>query len=182
MASCTCPADAEGIGGLDVSPNGRRLATCGTVPQIIIWNMQPILDEAAEQDETVPKLLAILNEHASQSSVLTVKFSNKGTFLASGSTDYGVLVYRQLATAATGQRMGQQIKFNNVENWRMVGSLRRHTMDVTALSWSMDDLLLASSSMDQNIIIWSISAGGLGLWWCWWGQQLPWGSAGGTRP
>jgi hypothetical protein len=35
--------------------------------------MQPILDEAAEQDETVPKLLAILNEHASQSSDLAVQ-------------------------------------------------------------------------------------------------------------
>lgn len=52
-----CPAtDNDGIAGLDVCPNGRRLATCGTDPQVVIWNMLPILDEAAEQDAAVPKV------------------------------------------------------------------------------------------------------------------------------
>jgi hypothetical protein len=51
------------VAALDVAPNNRRLATAGANPQVIIWNMAPILDAAAEADPAVPKKLAVLQEH-----------------------------------------------------------------------------------------------------------------------
>jgi protein HIRA/HIR1 len=151
----------DGISGLDVSPNGRRLATCGSAPQIVIWNMLPILDERAEQDASVPKILATIQD--SSGSVLTVRFSHCGSMLAAGcggDADSAVLIFKQSSVPAT-QTLGMGgSKLPNIENWRPVATLRGHSLDVTALSWSPGDEFLASASMDGNVLIWGMNAGG----------------------
>lgn len=150
------PTDSGGIEGLDISPNGRRLATCGTEPQIAIWNLLPVLDPAAEADPSVPKALALLQEHPSH--VLSVRFSHSGTLLASGSGDGSILIFKQLAAPARPQH---GVGFTNIENWRPVpGGLKGHTMDVTGLSWSPGDTYLASGSMDGNVLVWRMDKGG----------------------
>lgn len=116
--------------------------------------MLPILDSAAEQDPAVPKVLAVLQEH--QSFVLTVRFSHSGLLLASGAGDAVVLIFKQMSTPAP-QKLG--IKFTNRENWRPVGSLKGHGLDVTALSWSPADDLLASGSVDGKVLVWSMDKG-----------------------
>lgn len=136
-------ADAEGISAIDVHPNGRRLATCGTDPQIKIWNLLPILDPAAEADASVPKLLAALSEH--QGSALVVAFSRSGLLLASGGNDNTVLLYKLHSGAATS-KLGAS--FVNIENWKTVANIRGHSLDVTGLAWSPSDRQLATCSMD----------------------------------
>lgn len=150
----SCAAE-DGINGLDVSPNGRRLATCGR--NIIIWNMLPILDSKAEQDPDVPKVLAIMQEQ--EKGVLAVAFSNSGKFLAAGSSypDNSVLIFKQVASPAT---TNMSIKFTGKENWRPTApALKHHINDVTSLSWSPGDEYLASGSMDGNVLIWKVNQG-----------------------
>lgn len=152
-------AAGDGISGLDISPNGRRLATCGAEPHIIIWNMLPILDDAAEADPDVPKVLAVIQEHQ-QGSVLTVKFSHSGSILASGAnftTDVVVMLYKQMPTAASKNLL---VKYTNKENWRPVASLRGHDLDITSLSWSPGDEYLASGAMDGNVLLFKMQPGG----------------------
>lgn len=143
---------------MDVSPNGRRLATCGR--NIIIWNMLPILDSKAELDPDVPKVLAIMQEQ--EKGVLTVKFSNSGRFLAAGSSypDNSVLIFKQVASPAT---TNMSIKFTGKENWRpTAAALKHHINDVTSLSWSPGDEYLASGAMDGNIMVWKVNQGQCG--------------------
>eukprot|EP00775_Hariotina_reticulata_P005623 gene5623-5862_t len=155
-----CHHDQDGIGSVDVHPSGRRLVTCGSNPQIKIWNLHPILDPAAEKDAKIPKLLATLSEH--QGSVLVARFNNSGTLLASGGNDNAVLLYKLHAGPATS-KLGSGSKQANIENWKTSGALRGHQLDVTALSWSPDDTQLASCSMDGNISIYSVNSDGQGL-------------------
>jgi protein HIRA/HIR1 len=145
-------ADAEGISAIDVHPNGRRLATCGTDPQIKIWNLLPILDAAAEADPNVPKLLAALSEH--QGSVHVVAFNHSGTLLASGGNDNTVLLYKLHSGAATS-KLGAT--FVNIENWKTVANIRGHSLDVTGLAWSPNDRQLATCSMDGRCACWASS-------------------------
>lgn len=121
--------------------------------------MLPILDEKAEKDASVPKVLGIIQD--SQGSVLTVKFSHCGTMLAAGcdaAADSAVLIFKQSSAPAVQKQLG--CKITSIENWRPVGSLRGHQLDVTALSWSSGDEYLASASMDQKVYIWGIGKGG----------------------
>jgi WD40 repeat protein len=121
--------------------------------------MLPIMDAAAEQDDSVvPKVLAVIQD--SQGEVLTVKFSHCGTMLAAGcsaAADSAVLIFKQSPAPAMAKQLGS--KFLNIENWRPVGSLRGHGLDITALTWSADDGFLASSSMDGKVCIWAMGKG-----------------------
>lgn len=51
------------IYSLSIHPDGTRLATGGLDTKIKIWATKPILDEAAEADEAVPKLLSTVTNH-----------------------------------------------------------------------------------------------------------------------
>ncbi|KAF6253709.1 hypothetical protein COO60DRAFT_393877 [Scenedesmus sp. NREL 46B-D3] len=146
---------AEGISAIDVHPNGRRLATCGTDPQIKIWNLLPVLDPAAEADPEVPKLLAALSEH--QGSAHVVAFNHCGVLLASGGNDNTVLLYKLHSGVATS-KLGAS--FVNIENWKTVANIRGHSLDVTGLAWSPSDRQLATCSMDGSIMVFNISADG----------------------
>lgn len=123
--------------------------------------MLPILDERTEQDASVPKILATIQD--SSGSVLTVRFSHCGSMLAAGcggDADSAVLIFKQSSVPAT-QTLGMGgSKLPNIENWRPVATLRGHSLDVTALSWSPGDEFLASASMDGNVHIWGMNPGG----------------------
>ncbi|KAF8066171.1 abcG22 [Scenedesmus sp. PABB004] len=140
---------------VDVHPGGRRLVTCGTAPQIKVWNLLPILDPAAESDPGVPKLLATLSEH--QGGVLTARFSHGGALLASGGNDNAVLLYR-LAPGPGTAKLGAA--FVNLENWRVAAALRGHSLDVTGLAWAPGDAVLASCSMDGTVLLHSVGPDG----------------------
>lgn len=153
--SAAAATDPEGISAIDIHPNGRRLVSCGTDPQIKVWNLLPILDPAAEADPNVPRLLATLSEH--QGSVMAAAFNHSGHLLASGGNDNAVLLYKLFNTPATA-KMGTT--FVNLENWRAVGSIRQHRLDVTGLAWSPNDKQLATCGMDGRILVHSIDPDG----------------------
>lgn len=159
MNDFACTADTDGISAVDIHPSGRRLVTCGSSPQIKIWNLAPVLDPAAEDDPNVPKLLAMLSEHQSDAGVQIARFNHSGSILASGGSDNIVLLYKLSPTPASATLGSTWV---NKENWRAVGSLRGPSLDVTGLSWSKDDKQLATCSMDGSIYIYSMTAEGQG--------------------
>jgi protein HIRA/HIR1 len=84
-------ADGDGhpIFSIDVHPDGTRFATGGigtdNAGRISIWNMKPLLSSKFAKDETIPKLLTQMDHHLG--CVNCVRWSNSGTYLASGSDD-----------------------------------------------------------------------------------------------
>ena len=136
----------------DIHPDGRRFATAGGDNNVRIWNMAPLLDEAAENNPLVHQNLATLTLHTRP--VNTVRWAAKGLRLASGSDDTLVLVW-QLKEAAARRQTGN-LEEKQVENWGLLGRLRGHAADVTDLAWSPDEAKLASCSLDNYVIVWAV--------------------------
>ena len=44
----------------------------------------------------------------------------------------------------------------HVEQWRLYNTLRGHNGDVLDLAWGLGDSVLATASVDNNIIIWNM--------------------------
>jgi protein HIRA/HIR1 len=105
------------------------------------------------------RLLATLSAHTG-SSVLAVRFSTTGTYLASAGDDACVCIYTQTnnATVAT---TGNLISSGNHhhEHWTRIHLCRGHALDVVDLVWSPDDSYLVSCSLDSEtpIIVWNMS-------------------------
>jgi len=117
-----------------------------------VWNLAPILDERAELDGAVPRLLATLQDH--NAPVNAARFSRDGKRIASGSDDTCVMI-SELRAGAGGAAFGAQSA--NVENWRPVQSLRGHSSNVSDLAWSHDDAMLATASVDSTVGVWSVA-------------------------
>lgn len=132
------------IFSIDLHPDGSRFATGGQghdCGRVVIWNMKPVRSYKDESDENVPLELCHLDNHLQ--CVNTVRWSNAGTFLASAGDDQLIMIW------TLGGRYGQS------ETYRTVATLRSHTGDILDLSWSPDDKLLASCSVDNHIVIWN---------------------------
>lgn len=108
-------------------------------------------------------LLAILSTHTK--SVNIVRWSPDGVFLASGSDDNYVLVHRHTPGMVSNQSSFGMIHHSssNKESWSRCYTLQGHTMDVLDLDWQRlvadhhSSYTLASASIDNLIIIWTIS-------------------------
>jgi len=107
-------------------------------------------------------LLAILSTHTK--SVNIVRWSPDGLFLASGSDDNYVLVHRHTPGMVSNQStFGMMHSSSNKESWSRCYTLQGHTMDVLDLDWQRlvadhhSSYTLASASIDNLIIIWTIS-------------------------
>ena len=104
-------------------------------------------------------------------SVLCVRWSNSGRYLASGSDDSVALIWewdRSLPPAATfptangATTSGTGNAFSassldgpTIENWRPLRRLAGHTADVVDLAWSPADMYLATVSPDSMVIVYS---------------------------
>ena len=122
-----------------------RLATSGGDSAVRIWDISRIHADAQDV------LLASIEQHTK--SVNIVRWSSDGTFLASGSDDTYLMIYRWVKTS-----MNQNVRYNlqfkkNKEHWIRIYTLRGHTMDVLDCSWSPREWL-ASGSIDNKILIW----------------------------
>ncbi|XP_022755966.1 protein HIRA-like isoform X2 [Durio zibethinus] len=108
-----------------------------------------------ENDESTQRLLATLRDHFG--SVNCVRWAKHGRFVASGSDDQVILIHeRKPGSGTTEFGSGEP---PDVENWKVVMTLRGHTADVVDLNWSPDDSILASGSLDNTIHIWNMSNG-----------------------
>ncbi|KAI4334258.1 hypothetical protein L6164_018969 [Bauhinia variegata] len=142
------------IFSIDVQPGGLRFATGGGDHKVRIWNMKSVSRDIAN-DESSQRLLATLRDHFG--SVNCVRWAKHGKFVASGSDDQVILIHeRKPGSGTTEFGSGEP---PDIENWKVVMTLRGHTADVVDLNWSPDDSTLASGSLDNTIHIWNMSNG-----------------------
>ena len=98
------------------------------------------------------RLLCTLSAHTG-SSVLAVRFSTNGQYLASAGDDAVVCIY------APSKASGNLDHQHHVEHWTRVKLCRGHALDAVGLAWAPDDSHLVSCSLDSNtpIIVWKVT-------------------------
>lgn len=142
------------IFSIDIQPGGLRFATGGGDHKVRIWNMKSV-GRDLENDESTQRLLATLRDHFG--SVNCVRWAKHGRYVASGSDDQVILIHERKPGSGTSEFGSGEPP--DVENWKVVMTLRGHTADVVDLNWSPDDLTLASGSLDNTVHIWNMSNG-----------------------
>ncbi|KAE8210556.1 hypothetical protein CF327_g5579 [Tilletia walkeri] len=133
-------------------PDGKRIATGGLDSKVCIWATAPLLDEAQDNDKT-DKLLSTLSRHSG--SVLVVRWSHSGGYLASGSDDTVALIWELDPTGAGSMVFGSTERERDVETYRCVRRLGGHESDVADLAWSPHDEYLATVGLDAKVCIYS---------------------------
>ena len=106
------------------------------------------------------RLLSSLSSHTG--SVLCVRWSHSGSYLASAGDDAHVLIYKRSYSQThsilqTGNLI-TSIKENQIEHWIRIRTLRGHNLDAVGLAWAPDDSHLVSCSLDSEnpIIVWKL--------------------------
>ncbi|VDP99150.1 unnamed protein product, partial [Trichobilharzia regenti] len=144
------------IYSLDIHPDGSRLATGGVIDTcgvVILWNMAPIRDPSLESDENSCLKLFQMDSH--QACVNCVRWSPTGRWLASAGMDKVIMLWsKTAATSRPIQVFGSKEPTKFTEHWRCVSTLRGHSGDIIDLSWSHDGNRLASTSVDNSVIVW----------------------------
>ncbi|KAM0899457.1 hypothetical protein ACQ4PT_021315 [Festuca glaucescens] len=142
------------IFSIDIQPSGLRFATGGGDQKVRIWNMKSVSKDS-QNDDVNQRLLATVRDHFG--SVNCVRWAKHGRFLASGSDDQAILIHERKAGSGTSEFGSGEPA--DIENWKVVMTLRGHTADVVDLNWSPDDSTLASGSLDNTVHIWSMTNG-----------------------
>lgn len=110
------------------------------------------------------KLLTTISSH--QGSVLALRFSTSGKYLATAGDDSYVNIYvrSNAPSLAKGNLVGvgadggkQQVE-EDVEHWNRIALCRGHQLDVVGLAWAPDDSHLVSCSLDSvhPVIVWRL--------------------------
>jgi protein HIRA/HIR1 len=111
------------------------------------------------------RLLCTLSAHTG-SSVLAVRFSTSGEYLASAGDDACVCIYAPnsvepsiAATAAPVGSAASDTTPTTLEHWARIKLCRGHGLDVVDLAWAPDDSHLVSCSLDSAtpIIVWKLT-------------------------
>lgn len=145
------------IFSIDIHPDGTKFATGGQgndAGQVVIWNMLAVIDEEAEKSPNVTKKLCTLDNHLA--CVNCVRWSGNGITLASGGDDKIIMLWKRGVGPSTA--FGSSGMEKSVENWKCQTILRGHAGDILDLAWSNQDRYLASSSVDNSIIIWCMNS------------------------
>eukprot|EP00537_Pseudo-nitzschia_pungens_P009167 CAMPEP_0172380226 /NCGR_PEP_ID=MMETSP1060-20121228/70330_1 /TAXON_ID=37318 /ORGANISM="Pseudo-nitzschia pungens, Strain cf. cingulata" /LENGTH=1355 /DNA_ID=CAMNT_0013107977 /DNA_START=492 /DNA_END=4559 /DNA_ORIENTATION=- len=100
------------------------------------------------------RLLCTLSAHTG-SSVLAVRFSNHGKYLASAGDDAVVCVYAKQSGSNSLVARGN-LESNHLEHWIRIKLCRGHGLDAVGLAWAPGDSHLVSCSLDSNtpIAVW----------------------------
>ncbi|GAB0093518.1 Protein HIRA [Sergentomyia squamirostris] len=149
--------DEKPIFSLDIHPDGTKFATGGQgndSGRVVVWNMAPVINEKAELDKSVPKILCQMDNHLA--CVNSVRWSLSGLCLASGGDDKTVMVWKK--AQGSGGVFGSGGFTKSAENWRCVTTLRGHAGDILDMAWSPQDRWLSSCSVDNTVIIWDVFA------------------------
>jgi len=107
------------------------------------------------------KLLTTISSH--QGSVLALRFSTSGKYLATAGDDSYVNIYVRSNTPslAKGNLVGvgsDGTQVEDVEHWNRIALCRGHQLDVVGLAWAPDDSHLVSCSLDSvhPVIVWRL--------------------------
>lgn len=113
------------IFSIDIQPGGGRFATAGGDHKVRIWSTTPVGKEV-DADQAAHTLLATIRDHFG--SVNCVRWAKHGRHVASGSDDKVILIHeKKPGTGTTEFGSGEP---PDVENWKVVMTLRGHTADV----------------------------------------------------
>ncbi|KAL7581063.1 hypothetical protein ACA910_005866 [Epithemia clementina (nom. ined.)] len=124
----------------------------------------------ADHHPAQQRLLCTLSAHTG-SSVLCVRWSPRGNYLASAGDDGCVCIYAPAtqvgggaAVAAVGNLVnhagdGTSATLAMTEQWSRILLCRGHNLDVVGLAWAPDDSHLVSCSLDREtpILIWKLT-------------------------
>jgi WD40 repeat protein len=128
------------------SPDGARIASCGTKPIILFGSNGGVrLWNAA----TGQRMLTYTG-HDSSVDLLALAWSPDGKYLASGGTDQIVSVWE----ARTGAQVA--VYRGHIDQQPIPDSAYPYA--ITALAWSPDSARIASSALRGPVRVWSISA------------------------
>ena len=140
-------------------PTTTTAAAHATIPPTTGINM----DTKKPTTKRNNKLLCTITSH--DGSVLAIRFSPSGTYLATAGDDAVVKIYTRssLPSLMKGNLVGASSNNNtksedDVENWNRIALCRGHRLDVVGLTWAPDDSHLVSCSLDSMhpIIVWRL--------------------------
>lgn len=163
--------DSEIIMSIDFLPNNNFFVTCGPdqaeQQYVRFWKWEENKRESAadifklrtkspaKKEEEVmlginwkPKFLYSEQGHSAVPNI--VRFSPKGTYLASGACDTRVLIWdykeRYLGMGST----------EKINKWGHYKSLRGHCGDITDLCWSADEKFIVTGSIDNSALLFNV--------------------------
>jgi WD40 repeat protein len=169
-------ADAGGVHGVALSPDGKRLASCGDDRLVKLWTL--------DRGDDLPAL--DLKGHTGP--VRTVAFSPDGRRLASVGWDGTVRLWDALsgmprqrlvghtnqvwgvAFSPDGTRLASSSDDGTLKVWdaargHLLFSLHGHARGIACVTFSPDGTRLASASDDQTVRVWDAAGNG-------WGEAL----------
>lgn len=89
---------------------------------------------------------------AHNGSIMCVRFSSSGRYIASGADDRVLAVWELQAGQEKAKVWGSSDV--NLETWKPVRMLAGHENDILSVAWSDDDAFLASGGVDTLVLIW----------------------------